>query len=130
MDSPKVAVVNADPKQCREMCSMLERLDYPATALHSLEALHSHLGQNPVKVVIVDLDNISVNNSFFRALKRRYPNIYLLAVSSLSHHPGLEEALGSHIYACLAKPLDPEELHYCLKGIAANFGGSGEAQNA
>ncbi len=129
MKSPKVAVVNADPNQCREICSLLEQLNYPATALHSLEDLHTHLGKDSVTVVIVDLDNISVNNTFFRALKNRYPSIYLLAVSSLSYHPGLEEAMGSYLYACLAKPLDPEELHYCLKSIAANFPGSSEAQN-
>jgi len=72
-------------------------------------------------VVLLDTDTVPVDNAFFRVLKKRYPHIHILLVSRLSYHPGLEEAMASHIYACLAKPLDPEELLYWLKSIAENL---------
>ncbi len=31
--------------------------------------------------------------------------------------------MGSHIYACLGKPLDPEEFRYWMKSIARKRGG-------
>ncbi|MCK9377282.1 MAG: hypothetical protein M0P73_14170 [Syntrophobacterales bacterium] len=97
---------------------MLQQLDYPATPLYSLLDLETYLQGHPDGIVILDMDSLAADNRFFRELKRRAPGIHLLALSSRSYHPGLEEAMGSHIYACLAKPLDPEELRYWLRSIS------------
>ena len=47
------------------------------------------------------------------------PNETIIALSREQFHPGLEESLRDHIYACLGKPADPDELLYVLKGIFA-----------
>jgi DNA-binding NtrC family response regulator len=78
--------------------------------------------------VILDMDSVAADNRFFRELKRQAPGLYVLVLSSRSYHPGLEEAMGSHIYACLAKPLDPEEFRYWMKSIAENAAARQSAQ--
>ena len=98
----------------------LSGLDFRPTALHSLSDLEVYLKSHPDGIVILDMDTVATDNRFFRELKRQAPGLYLLALSSRSYHPGLEEAIGSHIYACLAKPLDPEEFRYWMKSIAEN----------
>jgi len=123
-----VAVVDADEQQCGKLCALLQHLDYRPTPLYSLPDLEAHLAVHPGEIVLLDVDTVPVDNRFFRELKRKAPGLYLLALSSRSYHPGLEEAMGSHIYACLAKPLDPEEFRYWLKAIAENMAALKAAQ--
>jgi DNA-binding NtrC family response regulator len=117
---PAVAVLATDKEQCREISELLRASEYPTVSLHSCEDLHEQILGASVKVLLVDLDKADVDNSFFRNLKKRRPEVFILALSSASHHPNLQEAMGSHIYACLAKPLDPEELLYWLWSISAH----------
>jgi DNA-binding NtrC family response regulator len=114
----RVTVIDADVQYCRELCALLEEANILAAPLHSLEDLPEHLRKDQVGVLIVDLDNLPVNNNFFRSLKKQYPYLHILCLSSRTHHPGLEEAMGSHICASLAKPLNSEELFYWLKAIS------------
>ena len=123
MDRPKpaVAIVDADEHQCGRLCALLEHLDYRPTPLHSQSDLQVYLESHPDAVVILDMDTVTVDNRFFREVKRKVPGIFLLALSSRSYHPGLEEAFGSYIYASLAKPLDLEEFRYWIKSITENL---------
>jgi hypothetical protein len=41
----------------------------------------------------------------------------ILCLSSARFHPELKESFLSHIYACLTKPIDPDELRYWLRSI-------------
>ena len=71
--------------------------------------------------VILDLDTVPVNNQFLRGLRKIHPQIDILGISELSYHPGLEEVIGSHLLACLVKPLDVEELCFWLKSIGEHL---------
>jgi hypothetical protein len=71
-------------------------------------------------VAILDLDGLSVDNRFFRDLKRINPSVVFIALSSRPFHPELKESLCVHIYACIRKPYDPMELFYLLKTIFIN----------
>jgi DNA-binding NtrC family response regulator len=118
MGKLNVAVADADIRHCREICGLLEQAGIPVGQVSSLEDLSEHLKREQVGVLIVDLDTLPVNNSFFRSLKKQYPNLHILCLSSRPYHPDLEEAMGAHICASLAKPLNSEELFYWLKAIA------------
>ncbi len=120
MTRPNLVLIDADKKQCQEVCAWLKQLNYAAVPLFAPDDLKKHLGRDPIKVVLVDLDTVAVDNNFFRALKKQHPDICVLVFSSLPYHPGLEEAMGSYIYACLAKPLATEELAYWLKSLSEN----------
>jgi DNA-binding NtrC family response regulator len=119
MDRLKVAVVDADRQNCRALCALLKQAHIPAASFHTLNVLAEHLRKEPVAVLIIELDGLPVDNTFFRSLKKQYPNLHILCLSNHTYHPGLEEAMGAHICASLAKPLNPEELLYWLKAIAA-----------
>lgn len=116
----EVMVIDADPASCREVCAFLGQGNYRATPLYSLADLEKHLARQQSGVVILDLDTVPVDNHFFRDLKKRHRGLCILGVSSLPYHPGLAEAMASYIYACLAKPLDMEELGYWLRSIREN----------
>lgn len=121
LSKPAVAVVDADEQQCGLVCELLRQFNYRAIPLHSLPDLQAHLEVHPDQVAILDMDTVPTDNRFFRELKRQAPGLHVLALSSRSYHPGLEEAMGSHIYGCLAKPLDPEEFRYWMKSIAEDL---------
>ena len=128
LSKPAVVVVDADEQQCGLVCELLRQFDYRAAPLHSLPDLQTHLAAHPDQVAILDIDTVPADNRFFRELKRQAPGLHVLALSSRSYHPGLEEAMGSHIYGCLAKPLDPEEFRYWMKSIAENVAARQSAQ--
>ncbi len=118
MDRLKVAVVDADKQNCRATCALLEKANIPVASMHTLDVLARQLREDPVEVLIVDLDTLPIDNAIFRTIKKQYPNLHIFCLSSRKHHPDLEEAMGSHICASLAKPLNSEELFYWLKAIA------------
>lgn len=120
MGKPGVVVMDTDLKQGQEVCALLKKLDYWATPCPSLQALERHLQKNSPQVLILNLDTVAADNQFFRTLKRENRHLCILVVSRLPYHPGLAEAMGSYIYACLPAPLDPEELVYWLKSISEN----------
>lgn len=118
MEILRVAVVDADERYCGELCALLEQSHIPVAPLYSLEDLPGHLSREQVGVLIVNLDTLPVDNNFFRKLKKENPDLFILCLSSRTYHPELQEAMGSHIYASLAKPFNPEELFYWLKTIS------------
>ena len=103
---------------CRAICALLEQANIPVASMNTLKVLSDCLRREPVAVLIIDLDTLPVDNTFFRSLKKQYPNLHIFCLSSRTYHPGLEEAMGAHICASLAKPLNSEELFYWLKAIA------------
>ncbi|MDD2901928.1 MAG: hypothetical protein PHU44_05790 [Syntrophales bacterium] len=121
MEKPGVLVVAGDGQPSRDVCSLLAELDYAATPIHSLKNLVEELQKAPKVAVILDLDSIQVNHQFLRGLRKVHPQLHLLGISQLSFHPGLEEVIGSHLLACLIKPLDAEELCFWLRSIGEHL---------
>lgn len=121
MKKPGVLVVAGDGKPSREVCSLLAELDYTATLILSLKDLEKELQKAQEVAVILDLDSIQVNHQFLRGLRKKNPQLHLLGISELSYHPGLEEVIGSHLLACLIKPLDAEELCFWLRSIGEHL---------
>ena len=120
-EKPKVVVIDADIQHGRQLCDLLQDLNYSISLIHSLKDLEQELHKIPEVAVILDLDTVPVNNQFLRGLRKIHPQLHMLGVSKLSYHPGLEEVIGSHLFACLVKPLDVEELSFWLKSISENL---------
>lgn len=115
-----IVVVNSDVALSKELCAVLEREHFRTTALHSLMSLDEEIQGRARRVVILDLDNLPVDNRVFRGLKRTNSGVCIIGLSTRSFHPELKEAMSSHIYACLSKPVDSDELIYWLKSICEN----------
>jgi DNA-binding NtrC family response regulator len=125
MKKPGVLVVAGGRDPGYEVWSLLQELNYSTTLISSLKDLEPELKKDSKVAVILDLDTVPVNNQFLRGLRKTHPQLHLLGVSALSYHPGLEEVIGSHLLACLVKPLDAEELCFWLKCIGEHLANPG-----
>jgi DNA-binding NtrC family response regulator len=115
-----VIVVDENKSELEKLCSVLHQENYQTVSLNSLAELEKRIQETPFSVVILDLDNLPVNNQFIRGLKRQKDNVCIMGISSRPFHPELQEAVSTHIYACLGKPVDTDELLYWLRSIDAN----------
>uniref|UniRef100_A0A7V4LC56 Response regulator n=1 Tax=Desulfobacca acetoxidans TaxID=60893 RepID=A0A7V4LC56_9BACT len=123
MTRPKlqVVVVTGERGQAPELLGILSSLTYTGVTVPSLAELEDCLPLSPHVAVILDLDTVRPTPSTLRGLKKRYPSLHFMGISSQAYHPGMEEVIGSHLYACLVRPVDAEELGFWLKTIAENL---------
>jgi DNA-binding NtrC family response regulator len=126
----RIAVLDADLKECRRLCSLLEKSQYPTIPMHSIQYLEANLKQINCLAVFLDIDTISVDNRTIRDLTTRFPGVYFFCLSERPFHPELHDAICYHIYACINKPLDPDELFYWLRSIDENDSDSKDSLQA
>ena len=70
-----------------------------------------------ILAVIIDIDSVPVDNRTIRNLTVQNPEIYFFCLSERRFHPELEDAICYHIYACINKPIDPDELFFWIDSI-------------
>ena len=112
-----IGVVHANSDERRELCQVLEESHYQTTPMDSLTGLLKQLRVSTCHAAILDLDSLPVDNRFIKELCKEGPELCVIAISSRTFHPELEEAMRSHISACLSKPVNMDELFYWLKSI-------------
>jgi len=115
-----LVVVDADQNQCRRFCTLLEKDQYVTIPLHSIQHLETSIKQSKCLAVILDIDTVAVDNRMVRELTIKFPEVYFFCLSEQSFHPELKDAICYHIYACINKPVDPDELFYFLRSINEN----------
>jgi len=112
-----ILVLSADKKECNEFCDLLNEQHFRTVSILSLPDMITFIEDTECMVVIIDLDSVPIDNRTIRELTLKYPGIYFLCLSSDRFHPHLKEALCYHIYACINKPVDPDELLYWVRSI-------------
>ena len=115
-----IIVLDADQEQCHQLCTLLETRQYWAKPLDSISRLQECLIEGDCLSVFLDIDTISVDNHKIRDLTIRFPGVYFFCLSERPFHPELHDAICYHIYACINKPVDPDELFYWLRSINDN----------
>lgn len=113
----KIILVDADRKHRCGLSRLLEEDSYRTVPLHSIHILEKSLRERDCLAVIIDIDTVQVDSSHIRDLTIKYPEVYFFSLSSETFHPELKEAICCHIYACMKKPVDPDELFYWLGSI-------------
>lgn len=116
----EIMVLDADKAQCGELCDLLESRHYRTTKLHTIQSLHLHLQESACEVVMLDMDTVAVDNRIIRDLTKKYPGVCFLGLCQHRYNPELKEAICYHIYACINKPVDPDEIFYWLRSIYEN----------
>ncbi len=106
-----------DPNEQAVMSRILTGAGYRPVIVSTLDERLQDMDWTAVKAVILDIDLPLSVNPTIRELSLRTPAKPLLCVSRERFHPELKESFLKHIYACLTKPVDPEELLYWLKSI-------------
>ncbi|MBT3227264.1 MAG: hypothetical protein HN580_29760 [Deltaproteobacteria bacterium] len=112
-----VIVLSKNRDENAAMCSILKDTTYSPKSLFSYDDLEKSLKAEEFLAVFIDTDSIPLDNSSIRFLNKNFPNVSLLLTSVKKSHPDLEEAIGQYVYACISKPIDPEEVIYWLKCI-------------
>ena len=112
-----ILVLSANKKQSLWICDVLDEQNYPATPIHPKRNLAKFIQNSRCNVLILDLDTIPADKNLFRKLKKSKPSLCIVGLSSRAFHPELEEAMSNHIYACLSKPVDEDELVYWIKSL-------------
>ena len=120
-NAKEILVLDNRPEQCREFCELLCQEKYQATPMYSLESLEACLDEKQVRAVFLDIDTVPVDNRTVRQLTLKFPGVYFFCLSEQPFHPELKDAICYHIYACLRKPVDPDELFYLLKSTGEDM---------
>ncbi|UCE64574.1 MAG: hypothetical protein JSU59_05420, partial [Nitrospirota bacterium] len=113
----KILVLDADVTSCHRLVELLEGQQYPTTCIHNLSDLEKDLEKESYLAVILDIDSVPVDNRVIRKVTINYPEVHFLCTSKDRFHPDLKDAICYHMYACLTKPVDPDELFYLLRSI-------------
>lgn len=109
--------MNADPEESAGISFLLKEADFSTQSVVSPSELQKKLKEASFTAVIIDLDSVAVDNRTMRGLALQFPKIPFLCLSKERFHPELKDSIRDHIYACLTKPIDPDELGYWLKCI-------------
>ena len=120
MGKKEVFVLDADENQSRGLSDLLANFYYQPLAIHSLPDFERCAKDHECRALILNLDNVVVTNKILRDIKRKNPQLNIIALSERQFHPELEEVIRNHISVCLTKPLDSDELIFWLKGIFEN----------
>jgi DNA-binding NtrC family response regulator len=112
-----ILVLDADKDQCREFCELLERGQFKASPLFSAHNLEKNIEDTGCRAIFWDIDTVSADNRTIRDLTIRFPGVYFFCLSSRPFHPELQDAICYHIYACINRPIDADELFFWLRSI-------------
>jgi len=115
-----VAILGADAQDSKAICCIIEKGPYRTETCPGFRELETMLASAPCRTVILDIDSVPLDNRTIRELTRSYPSTYFLCTSRECFHPNLKDAISHHLFACLHKPVDPDELNYFLKCISDN----------
>lgn len=118
-----VAVMGTDAKDVAAICDIIEEGNYRTAICRDLDELKSLLA-DPCMAAILDLDSVPLDNRAIRSLTHSHPATCFLCTSRERYHPDLKDAIRHHLFACLHKPIDPDELNYFLRCIRNELTGS------
>lgn len=107
-------------KEAEQLSKFLTEQTYRVRLTESLDDLELKLSWKECITALLDLDSVSLDNHTIRRLAGKYRQIHFFCMSQNRLHPDLKEAICNHFYACLAKPMDYDELLYWLKCVEDN----------
>ena len=115
-----IMVLDADKDQCRELCKLLEKNQFKATPQYSTDELEKYIADNRCQAIFWDIDTVPADNRTVKNLTTKFPGVYFFCLSRQPFHPELKDAISHHIYACLSRPVDTDELFFWLHSIKEN----------
>ena len=113
----RVILISKKSKELDKLTVILFKNNYRSYLVENMDNLDTELTKIHCNCIVLDLDSVPIDNRTIRELTIQYPHVYFLCMSKDRFHPELKNAICYHIYACLTKPLDYDELLYWLRCI-------------
>jgi DNA-binding NtrC family response regulator len=113
----KILVVSSNVQESKSLCDLLNHHHFLSGTADSIQEINNILKEENCIAVILDLDTIPVSNRNLKDLSIQYPNVTILFISKKRFHPELQNAIQNYIFACLNKPINPDELLFWIKSI-------------
>lgn len=110
-----VIVLNSNHSENSEMCRLLEKNGYLPSSIFGFNELENKMRKSYYPAVIIDVDAVNMENRQVRQISKQFPKTSLLFTSVNRIHPDLKESISQYVYACIIKPIDPDEILYWLK---------------
>jgi DNA-binding NtrC family response regulator len=117
MDKKAVIIAGWDENYTKNLCAVLEKEQYELVLVMSLPDAKTEQGKHSSRVMLIDLDQTALDNRSLKELRKEYPLLGLIGLSSRKFHQELEEAMSRYIDACFEKSEDYEDLLYWLKAV-------------
>ena len=115
-----IMVLDANEEQCRDLCRLLEKVQFTAIGLNSTKNLEQRIENSGCRAIFWDIDTVPADNRIVRNFTTKFPDVSFFCLSKYAIHPELKEAISQHIYACLNRPIDADELFFWLRSIKEN----------
>ena len=113
----KLLIVNSNEIESEYLRELLTAEGYQIEVTIQLSDLQHRMATQSYFAVLLDVDSILIENKTIRDLVLANPGIPFLCTSRDRFHPELKDAICYHIFACINKPVDPDELLYWLRCI-------------
>jgi DNA-binding NtrC family response regulator len=117
----KILVINGDREELHMICEGLHQNHFQTIPISSLEELDQIIEFQACQAAVLDLDTMPVDNQLIKQINRRNPTIRIIGLSTRPYHPELKEAISKHMYACIHKPIDFDELLLWVKSVYEGF---------
>jgi len=117
MSKDEILLINDRGEEHSLISGILAEMNFALRRADSIAAIALEARQRLPAAVILDMDDASVTNRALREIAAGFPGLPVLGISSQRFHPDLAESIRYCIYACLNRPLDPDELRYWLRSI-------------
>lgn len=111
-----VVILGADPQETGEIGRLIQACGFAVEICTDLEALN-RCPSDTWLATLLDIDSIPLDNRTIRDLTLSYPAVAFFCTSRQRFHPEIKEAICNHLFACLKKPIDGDELDYLLKCV-------------
>ncbi len=113
----QVLIASADATESVLLSEIIRAFGGAMQVAGSYAELEDRLRERTFHAIIMDIDSLAADNRTIGRLAAASPKGAVLCVSRDRLHPQLQESIRNHVFACLTKPIDPEELGYWLKCI-------------
>ena len=117
-----IVVLDSDPNTGDDLAKILANQPFRISHVRTLADCNAQIQHCRCFALILDLDTVDIDNRIILDLKMNHPKLNIIAKSRRRFHPELEESLRSYIFACLTKPLDPNELQFWLRSLTSSNG--------
>ena len=117
INAKKIVILSTDKKECEDLGKVLETGGYHLITANTFSDIEHYCHKHYCRIAFLDLDSVPLDNRAIRQVTLENPGLYLLALSRGLYHPELKDSICCHIYACINKPMDPDELFYLIGSI-------------